>query len=110
MRMLVCGGRDYFDAERIELVLDILAPSFVIHGDARGADSLAANWAVRRGVPHKCFVADWQQYGRSAGAKRNRQMLAEGKPQLVVAFPGGVGTHDMVGAAMQWGVPVVELQ
>jgi hypothetical protein len=109
MKILVCGGRDYFDAERIDRVLDTLGPSLVIHGDARGADALAANWAVKRGVPHKPYPADWHYHGKSAGPIRNRLMLKEGKPQLVVAFPGGAGTADMVGAAMQAGVPVVEL-
>lgn len=109
MRVLVCGGRDYFDAERVDAVLDIVDPTLVIHGDAKGADAMAANWAVRRGVEHRCFKADWHLHGKSAGMKRNRLMLVEGKPQLVIAFPGGVGTAGMVGAAMQRGVPCVEL-
>jgi hypothetical protein len=108
--MLVCGGRGYLDAERIDRVLDVLGPSLVIHGDARGADSMAANWAAKRGVPHKLFQAEWQRLGKVAGPLRNRQMLREGKPDLVVAFPGGAGTADMVGASMQNGVPVVELK
>ncbi len=110
MKMLVCGGRDYFDAERIDLVLDILGPSHVIHGDAKGADALAANWAERRGVSHECFKADWHLHGDSAGHKRNLLMLVAGKPQLVVAFPGGAGTGNMIGQAMQRGVPVLELK
>lgn len=110
MKILVCGGRDYFDAERIDNVLDVLGPTLVIHGAARGADSLAANWAVKRGVLHKPFPAQWQQLGKSAGAVRNRQMLTEGKPDMVVAFPGGSGTADMIGAAMQRGVPVVQIR
>jgi hypothetical protein len=109
MRILVCGGRDYANAARIELVLSILGPTLLINGAARGADTLAATWAARNGVPARHFPAAWEQYGKSAGAKRNRQMLREGKPQLVVAFPGGAGTHDMVGAAMQNGVPVLDL-
>ncbi len=110
MKFLVCGGRDYFDAVRIDLVLDILGPTLVIHGDARGADAMASNWATKRGVPHKCFMADWHTHGKAAGPLRNRQMLREGKPDLVIAFPGGAGTADMVGAAMQNGVPVLELK
>lgn len=107
MKMLVCGGRDYFDAERVDLILDVLGPTLVIQGGQRGADTMAANWAAKRGVPFKCFPADWRAYGNSAGPRRNRQMLKEGKPDIVVAFPGGPGTADMVGAAMQHGVPVV---
>lgn len=110
MRYLVCGGRDFLDAERMHRILDVLWPSFVIHGCAKGADSLAANWAVKRGVPHKCYVADWHLHGKSAGVKRNLQMLLDGQPDIVLAFPGGRGTGDMVGQAMQRGVRVVELK
>ncbi len=109
MKFLVCGGRTYYDFERVDRVLDILGPTFIIHGAAKGADQCAANWAAKRGVPMRGFPADWQLHGRSAGAKRNRQMLIEGRPDLVVAFPGGTGTSDMIGAAEQRGVPVLRL-
>jgi hypothetical protein len=36
-------------------------------------------------------------------------MLVEGKPDFVVAFPGGRGTANMIMQARQAGVPVVEL-
>lgn len=36
-------------------------------------------------------------------------MLSEGKPSLVVAFPGGEGTADMVRKARAAGVEVVEV-
>jgi UDP-N-acetylmuramoylalanine-D-glutamate ligase len=36
-------------------------------------------------------------------------MLAEGKPDLVVAAPGGRGTADMVRRARDAGIEVVEV-
>ena len=78
----------------------------LIHGAARGADSLAGEWASTRAVPVKIFPADWQTHGRSAGHIRNAQMLREGKPDLVVAFPGGRGTADMVAKANAAGITV----
>jgi hypothetical protein len=47
-------------------------------------------------VPVIEFPANWKVYGRAAGPIRNMKMLLEGKPDLVVAFPGGIGTADMV--------------
>jgi predicted Rossmann-fold nucleotide-binding protein len=41
---------------------------------------------------------------------RNRQMLTEGRPDLVVAFPGGKGTANMVALARKAGVEIVEVQ
>lgn len=46
---------------------------------------------------------------RSAGPKRNQRMLDKGKPDLVLAFPGGDGTADMVRKAKSAGVPIIEV-
>jgi hypothetical protein len=113
-RVLVCGGRDFCDAARIWSVLDHYlreADNFscVIHGAARGADSIAGEWAVARSLPVEAFPADWTGLGRGAGPIRNAQMLREGKPTLVIAFPGGTGTRDMVARSKRAGVPVLEI-
>lgn len=114
MKVLVCGGRDFNDAARVHFVLDhyhaeATGFTLVIHGAARGADSLAGQWAILRDVAQRAFPADWNRHGRSAGHKRNAQMLVEGKPDLVIAFPGGRGTADMIRQARAAGVWVVEV-
>ena len=113
MRVLVCGGRNYSDREQLFRVLDDLhgnAPlSVLIHGAAAGADTLAGNWAESRGVPMLPFPADWHRHGRAAGPIRNMQMLDDGIPDLVVAFPGGRGTANMLKQARQAGVQVIEI-
>lgn len=101
-RILVTGGRDFTDATFLNHVLDEFHAGtrgpvgLVIHGAAHGADSLAGAWAGRRGVPVKAYVAEWQNEGRAAGPIRNKRMLHEGKPDLVIAFPGVRGTANMV--------------
>lgn len=113
MRVLVCGGRDFADANLLSRVLNNLHQQHVfsrlIQGGARGADWLAAEWAVANGVPVSSFPAAWDKYGKSAGAIRNAEMLDKGKPDLVVAFPGGRGTAHMVSIAKQDGVAVQEI-
>jgi len=110
-RLLVCGGRDYADRERVFSVLDRVNAKrpvgLVIHGAARGADTLAGEWAEEREVEVWRFVASWQKHGKAAGAIRNQAMLDAGKPQGVVAFPGGNGTEDMVARAEAAGVTVM---
>lgn len=110
MRVLVCGGRDYKDSTAVFSALDILNATAVvteiIQGNAAGADALAALWAKKRGVPDRRFPADWRKHGHFAGPSRNQQMLDEGRPDLVLAFPGGRGTADMVRRAEKAGVPV----
>lgn len=109
MRVLVCGGRDYENFDVVRATLDSLKPSLIIEGGAAGADYCAAHWATKTGVPIRTFPADWKSHGRAAGPIRNQQMLDEGKPDLVVAFPGGRGTADMIRRARAAGVPVQEI-
>lgn len=112
-KVLVCGGRDYFDRERVFAVLDglhrNLAIALIIHGAAKGADSLAGEWADSHGVEQtgdrfKIAPLDWQILGPKAGPLRNQQMLDECKPDLVVVFPGGRGTACMLRLAKVAGV------
>jgi hypothetical protein len=111
MKVLVCGGRGYDDVDHVYRVLDAihtLRPiTCIIEGGAEGADYLACRWSAARGLDeHQRFSADWNCDGRAAGPKRNQKMLDDGKPDLVVAFPGGRGTADMVRRAEASGVPV----
>jgi hypothetical protein len=78
-------------------------------GGAVGADRHASTWAERRGVWCTRYEAEWRQYGKQAGPLRNQRMLDEFQPALVVAFPGGAGTADMVRRARRAGVRVLEL-
>jgi hypothetical protein len=113
MRILVCGGRDYADARSLNATLDTLHAerpvTELIHGAARGADRLAAAWAETRRIPALAFPADWERHGKSAGFLRNADMLRQGRPGVVLAFPGGRGTAHMVKLARKAGVPVREI-
>ena len=106
MKVLVCGGRDFDDIRLVEKTLDAIEVAEIIEGGRKGADRLAREWAEARGIPVRTFKADWRRYGRGAGPKRNEQMLDEGKPDLVVAFPGGKGTENMIRLAQAAGVRV----
>lgn len=118
MRVLVCGGRDYSDRAKVKEVLDNyigahghhdLPRDVVIVGCARGADTLAEEWADMTGQRIERYPADWDKHGKAAGAIRNQQMLDEGKPNLVIAFPGGRGTADMVRRAKSAGIRTIEI-
>lgn len=110
MRVIVCGGRDYSDAAKVSEVLSGLdGIRHLWHGNARGADSLAHEWGIGQpGVSVHPVPADWKKHGRRAGPIRNQKMLGQ-QPDLVVAFPGGRGTADMVKRARAAGVPVMEV-
>lgn len=115
MKVLVCGGRDYQDQANAYAVLDKIKREVphealtLICGAANGADRLAANWAIAREVPFDWFPAEWKKHGKAAGPIRNQKMLEKGQPDLVIAFPGGRGTADMVSRARAAGVEVREI-
>lgn len=113
MRVLVCGGRDYSDRQRVGAVLDKLHSeagiSRIIEGGALGADRLASDWAEGLAVATTRYEADWDAYGTFAGPRRNATMLEDGQPDLVIAFPGGAGTRNMIKLARKAGVEVVEI-
>ena len=108
MKVLVCGGRNYTNADQLDQVLSGIARiSMIIHGGARGADTLAGTWAQENGIAEVVVPAQWG-LGRGAGILRNGWML-QLEPQLVVAFPGGRGTANMVMQARRAGLEVYDV-
>jgi hypothetical protein len=112
-RVLVTGGRDYANRNALTeslttawlgCELDELAC-----GGATGADALAIEWAKNMQIPYHVWPAQWTLLGKAAGPSRNKQMLAEFQPTLVIAFPGGRGTAHMVRIAKDAGVQVMEV-
>ena len=112
MRILVCGGRNFNDHDLFGRTVDPYTPvvRLIIHGGATGADEMAHNWADWYDIPEQYHVANWSEYGKAAGPIRNQAMIDEGKPDLVLAFPGGRGTADMVRRARAAGIKVEEIK
>lgn len=117
MRVIVCGGRNYSARTRVYTLLDAIHAvkpiRTVVHGDARGADTLAKEWAQRAAIPRRVEVeahpADWSKHGKRAGPIRNRKMADVGA-DLCIAFPGGRGTSDMILKATAAWIPVLDLR
>lgn len=127
MRVLVCGGRDYHDWSTVCNTLYDIADEFslwaepdqygntlplglhIISGEAKGADSLATDFAVVNWTGYSGYPADWETHGKAAGPIRNSLMLSEGRPDLVIAFKGGRGTANMVEQSRKAGIPVREI-
>ena len=122
MRLLVCGGRNYADWDFLHTFLDrlevlggircgnaVYGPVHVlINGGAKGADTLAVRWAEERGIKVETYTAQWSKYGDRAGPIRNIEMIRDGKPSMVVCFPGGNGTAHMKEIAMRANVFVLD--
>jgi len=105
--VLVCGGRNYHDQDRVNEVLGSWRIGRIVEGDASGADYCAKKYGQAKGIDVATHAPDWKAYGKIAGPIRNQTMLKEERPTLVVAFPGGKGTNDMVRQSIDSGVPVL---
>lgn len=115
MKILVCGGRSYGDVDKVFEILDCintLTPiSYLVHGNAKGADRLAEDWAIQAKVCPLSYPADWEKHGKTAGPIRNKQMLDNNPDiRLVVAFPGGAGTKNMAALAKARDIKVMEIK
>jgi hypothetical protein len=114
MKVLVCGGRDFDNAALMRNVFeDNLEGEHItclIEGGARGADRLARVWAEQHEITVVEFPANWDYLGLAAGQIRNRAMLDIGKPDFVIAFPGGAGTAGLVREAKKRNIPILEVK
>jgi len=110
MKVIICGDR-YWDNE--DLIFNELSNlpegTIVVHGGAKGADTIGGMVAMRLGFEVRVYPAEWERYGRAAGIIRNSMMLEE-KPDLILAFHSNIekskGTKDMINKGSKAGIEV----
>jgi hypothetical protein len=89
MRILVTGSRDWMNEEAIRAHLQCFhtwIPARLVHGACRsGADAMADRIATEWGWEVERHPADWRQFSKSAGFRRNAEMVALGA-DLCLAF------------------------
>lgn len=132
MILLATGGRDYMDTAYVNHRLDLLSQEVsidsIVEGGAPGADTWVRMWGINHGLFVQTVSADWNgpcreacspnhrrqysglqtTYCPAAGVYRNRDMLEVFHPDIVLAFPGGKGTQNMIDLAIAAGVPVIQ--
>lgn len=102
-KLIVAGGRDFTDYERVHAEIFSLAENelgdhavSIVSGMARGADAMGTAVARNENIKLYEFPADWNQYGKRAGMIRNSNMahFADG----LLAFWDGKsrGTAHMI--------------
>jgi hypothetical protein len=110
MRVLICGDREWCNRSVIMKVIQELKPKIIIEGGCRGVDTLARECANILHIEVHEYRAEWQRFGRAAGPIRNKEMIEEGRPSLVVAFHNNLdkssGTKNMVKQAKKYYIPV----
>ena len=112
--LLVAGCRDFRDVGTFQSVLKDNISSMkdlvIIEGGAMGADELAKAFAVYYRVELVEIKADWEQYGRAAGPKRNDAMTkyaAEHGGRALFFWDGkSKGTANCIRSARKRGIPL----
>ena len=68
---------------------------------AKGPDRIGKLWADDYGYPVKTYPADWDNFGKSAGYRRNEEMVKNA--DALIAFWDGKspGTKHMIDLALK---------
>lgn len=102
MNIAIVGGRDFSDytllKESLSAYISIYSgiPDNIVSGGAKGADTLAAQFAAEMDIPLLVFKPDYHKYGRGATLVRNTQIIENA--DVVFAFWDGQskGTKDSI--------------
>jgi len=116
--ILICGDRNWSDFTKIrEVLLKVIGTRSlqeveVVHGGARGADSIGGWIAKDIGIPTiHVHPADWEKHGKAAGPIRNELMLQKHDVDIVLAFHSNIeeskGTKHMISCAKKKNIPVI---
>jgi hypothetical protein len=86
-RVLVTGSRTWADTGTIRRQLARCREQYpgavLVHGDAPGADRIAAAIWQSWGLPTEPHPADWATHGRAAGPRRNTAMVTAGAAECL---------------------------
>lgn len=112
LTIILCGGRDWGDRDKIRNVLMGFdsATTLIVEGGCRGADTIGREEAIKLGFVVITEMAEWHKYGKRAGRIRNQKMYDIYRPDLVLAFHHDLnhskGTKHMITVAKKGGTPV----
>lgn len=98
MKIIIAGSRDINDQSIVAKAINSSPYTIteIVSGAARGVDTSAEVYANMSNLPLKKFPADWDKYGKPAGAIRNKQM-ADYADGLIAVWDGkSPGTRIMI--------------
>lgn len=108
MRYAIVGSRTCTSKKFVFPILDKVLSSgdIIISGGARGADSLAEEYAKQKEFTIVVYKAMWDLHGKSAGPKRNIQIVDDADE--IIAFWDGKskGTRHSINLAKAAKKPV----
>lgn len=109
MKYAVIGSRDFNDYELLESELSKYDIDCIVSGGAKGADSLAEQYAIERNIPTEIYKPNWS-LGRHAAILRNKTIVDSS--DSVIAFWDGKskGTSHSIKYAEKNGKPTIIIE
>lgn len=110
MKTIIAGTREIKDGLQILIEQAIAESGFtisgIISGASRGIDQMAIIHANENGIPCRVFPANWERNGKSAGYRRNDEMVAKAEGLIAIWDGSSLGTAHVIQAARVKGIPV----
>ena len=119
LKLAIVGSRTFSDYSLLVETLKThyfeesgLAFNEIVSGGARGADSLAAEFAKVNNIKLTIFWPDWDKFGKSAGFKRNVQIVDYADEVLAFSVDNSKGTGYSIELARKQNkvVRVIEIE
>lgn len=110
-KVIIAGGRDFNDYELLKKKCDYYlsnldrADVVIVSGAARGADKLGEQYAKERGYKIDSHPADWDKYGKSAGYRRNKEMVDIASAAICFWDGKSKGTKHTIDLCKEKGIP-----
>ena len=94
MRIAIIGSRNFSNEVLFTETINSLPFEIteIISGGAKGADTLAANWANQHSIKLTVYKPDWAKYGKAAGVVRNKLIIEDCEYCLVFWDSKSYGT------------------
>tara|TARA_R110000868_G_scaffold131954_1_gene342329 strand:+ start:93 stop:446 length:354 start_codon:yes stop_codon:yes gene_type:complete len=106
LKVIIAGTRTFKDYELVKKTCDHMfskqTPYIeIVNGGANGADRLGGRYAMEMGYKNTLFQANWDEFGKSAGYIRNKEM-AEYADAAIIFWDGtSKGAKHMIDLAVE---------
>jgi len=109
-KLAVVGSRTFDQEERVKkelkYVVDNTLIDTIVSGGAKGVDTFAEIWADENGLKKIIYPAQWDKFGRSAGYRRNVDIVENADAILVFWKEGSAGTKHTIEIAKKEDKPL----
>jgi len=108
MKVIIAGSRNITDQDQVDEIIwgSPYKITEGVSGNARGVDTLGANWCIEQEIPVAHFPADWATHGKYAGYLRNEQMAKYADALIAVWDGESKGTKHMIDTMTKLNKPV----